>query len=71
MEETKNQICLFVDIGSGSRAVGSKQMGIESQKYAGRPMVDVRGVQDPTVRITCINEGSGRTGIKRDVILEN
>ena len=64
MEETKNQICLFIDIGSGSRAVGSKQMGIEGQKYTGRPTVDVRGIQDPTIRITYIYEGIGRVGIK-------
>ena len=60
----KNKKCLFIDIGSGSGAVGSKQMGIEGQKYAGRPTVDVRGVQDPTVRITYINEGTSRAGIK-------
>ena len=71
MEKTKNQICLFIGIGSGSRVVGSKQMGIEGQKYTGRPTVDMRGVQDPTVRITRINEGTGRSGIKGVVILRN
>ena len=60
----KNQRCLFIDIGSGSRPVGSKQIGIEGQKYTGKPMVDVQEVQDPTVRITYINEGTGRAGIK-------
>ena len=64
MEETKNQRCLFIGISSGSRTIGSKQTGTEGQKYAGNPTVDVRGVQDPTVRITYINEGTGHAGIK-------
>ena len=64
MENTKDQRCLFIGIGSGRRTVGSIQMGIEGQKYAGNPMVDVRGVHDPTVRITYINKVTGRAGIK-------
>ena len=67
MDEKKSQRSLFIGIGGDSKTVESKKVGIEGQKHAGRPMVDMRRVQDPMVKITRINEGTGCAGIKGDV----